>query len=89
MADLENYGRLKYKSLEAKVRVEIMNGYESESYLLSKFKEVDREEEVYMFQGALEMDHRGTSCLTRGGDQCRIKEDGKFNFIQVRLTLRR
>ena len=92
VGDQENHGYLKYTNPEAAVRVRDKSNYEND--LLSKFKGMDREEEVYMSQGALDrMGHLGTSCsMKRGGDQCRTKEDGKFNFIhtvQVHRALKR
>ena len=79
----ENHGYLKYKNPGAAARVKGKNAYEID--LLSKFKGMDREEEVYMFQGALDkLGHRATSCpMRRGGVLCRIKEGGKFNCIHT------
>ena len=51
---------------------------------------MDLEDEAYMFLRALDrMGHRVTSCLMkRGEDQCRIKVDGRFNFIHMALVRR-
>ena len=61
-----------------------------ENNLWFRFKGTDRVEEAYMSQGALDkLDHLGTSCpIKRGGDQCRIKVDGRYNFIHMALVRR-
>ena len=90
--DQENHGYLKYKSLKVTAMGDNLPNLESNRWFRSKGTGL--EEEVYMFQEALDkLAHLGTSCpMKRGGDQCRTKEDGKFNFIhtvQVHRALKR
>ena len=86
--DQENHGYLKYKSLKVTAMGNNIPNLENNRWLRSKG--TDREEEVYMFQEALDkLAHLGTSCpMKRGGDLCRIKEDGKFSCIPMALVHR-
>ena len=88
VGDLENHGYLKYMNLEAKVMVK--NKPQSENSRWLNFTAMDLEDEAYMFLGALDrMGRLVTSCLMkRGEDQCRIKVDGRFNFIHMALVRR-
>ena len=86
--DQENHGYLKYKSLKMTATGNNLPNLENNRWL--RCKGTDREEEVYMFQEALDkLAHLGTSCpMKRGGDLCRIKEDGKFSCILMALVRR-
>ena len=79
---------LKYKSLKVTVTGEDIPNLENNRWFRSKGR--DREEEVYMFQEVLDkLAHLATSCpMKRGGDLCRLKEDGKFNYIPMALVRR-
>ena len=74
--DLENHEYLRCKSLKVTAMGNDIPNLENNRWL------------VYMFQEGLDkLAHLGTSCpMKRGGDQCRIKEDGKFNFIHTVLV---